>query len=157
MKRMHVHVSVDDLAESVRFYNSLFAAAPTVLKDDYAKWMLDDPRVNFAISNHAAATGLNHLGIQVDTDEELAEIEQRAVAAGLFTRPERDAVCCYARSDKQWLTDPQGIIWEAFHTTGTHSTYGGQRAAGEACCAPTAKPKVKLGEAAACASGSGCC
>jgi catechol 2,3-dioxygenase-like lactoylglutathione lyase family enzyme len=157
MKRLHVHVSVKDLQESVRFYRGLFAAEPMVLKDDYAKWMLDDPRVNFAISTRAEATGLDHLGIQVESDAELAEVEQRAVDAGLVAVPEMGSNCCYAQSDKHWITDPQGIVWEAFHTVGEIPTYGGQRTTDEACCAPAAKPKIKLGEVARCAPGSNCC
>jgi catechol 2,3-dioxygenase-like lactoylglutathione lyase family enzyme len=157
MKRLHVHVSVNNLAESVRFYRGLFAAAPTVLKDDYAKWMLDDPRVNFAISTRGDPAGLNHLGIQVDSADELAEIESRAMQAGLVPLPEAGANCCYAQSDKQWLTDPQGIVWEAFHTVGELPVYGGQRDQGSACCAPAVtKPRIRLGEMA-CKPGSGCC
>jgi len=160
MKRLHVHVSVKDLADSIRFYTGLFAAEPTVLKDDYAKWMLEDPRVNFAISMRSEATGLNHLGIQVESDDELAEIEQRAMAAGLAAIPEMGVNCCYAESDKQWITDPQGIVWEAFYSKGEIPVYGGQRDSKEACCAPaasTSKPRVKPGEVAACGAGSGCC
>jgi catechol 2,3-dioxygenase-like lactoylglutathione lyase family enzyme len=156
MKRLHVHVSVANLADSVRFYRGLFASEPTVLKDDYAKWMLDDPRVNFAISTRGDAVGLNHLGIQAESADELAEIEQRALSAGLLVEPEAGANCCYAQSDKQWLADPQGIVWEAFHTVGEIPVYGGQRASGEACCAPATKPRIPLGQAA-CAPGSGCC
>ena len=158
MKRLHVHVSVNDLSESVRFYRGLFAAEPTVVKHDYAKWMLDDPRVNFAISTRSNQTGLNHLGIQVESLAELDEIEQRATNAGLVSSPEKGANCCYAHSDKQWLTDPQGIVWEAFHTVGEIPTYSGQRhAANDACCAPTAKPDIKPSEIAACTTNSGCC
>jgi len=157
MKRLHVHVSVRDLDESIRFYQGLFAAEPTVRKDDYAKWMLEDPRVNFAISTRQTEPGLNHLGIQVDSDAELAEIEQRAVDAGLVAVPEGGANCCYAQSDKQWLADPQGIVWEAFHTKGEIPTYGGQRDSGAACCAPAVKPRIKLGTAPSCEAGSGCC
>lgn len=139
MKRLHVHVSVNDLAESIRFYSGLFATAPTVEKSDYAKWLLDDPRVNFAISTRAQATGVNHLGIQAEDAEELAEIEQRACVAGIASQPEAGANCCYARSDKHWLEDPQGIVWEAFHTMGDIPVYGANRMAGTdkaACCAP---------------------
>lgn len=157
MKRLHVHIAVKDLAESLRFYKGLFATEPTVLKDDYAKWMLDDPRVNFAISTRSAETGLNHLGIQVESDEELAEIEQRAIQTGMQPVAEKAANCCYAQSDKQWLTDPQGIVWEAFYSKGEIPVYGGQRATGSACCTPAAKPTIKIGEAAACGTGSGCC
>lgn len=140
MKRLHVHVSVNDLAESIRFYSGLFATAPTVEKKDYAKWMLDDPRVNFAISTRAQATGVNHLGIQAEDAEELAEIERRARVAGISSQPEVDANCCYARSDKHWLEDPQGIVWEAFHTMGDIPVYGANRMAEReksACCAPS--------------------
>jgi catechol 2,3-dioxygenase-like lactoylglutathione lyase family enzyme len=157
MKRLHVHLSVKDLDESVRFYRGLFAAEPTILKPDYAKWMLEDPRVNFAISTRSEETGLNHLGIQVESDAELAEIEQRAVEAGLVTVPEQGAACCYAQSDKQWLADPQGVVWEAFHTVGEIPTYGGQRNATDACCAPAIKPKVKLGDIAVRSSQGKCC
>jgi len=157
MKRLHVHVSVKDLSESVRFYRGLFAAEPTVLKHDYAKWMLEDPLVNFAISTRSSETGLNHLGIQVESLAELDEIEQRAVDAGLAASPEKGANCCYAQSDKQWLTDPQGIVWEAFHTVGEIPTYGGQRNANDACCAPATKPDITLSEIATCSTNSGCC
>lgn len=152
MKRLHVHVSVKDLDQSIQFYSGLFATSPSVRKNDYAKWMLEDPRVNFAISTRADAVGVNHLGIQAETAEELAEIERRAVVAGLNAEPEPGANCCYARSDKHWLEDPQGVVWEAFHSLGDIPVYGGERAAGEACC--VAKPEST---ATACSSGSGCC
>lgn len=157
MKRLHIHVSVKDLDESIRFYSGLFAAKPTVQKGDYAKWMLEDPRVNFAISTRTEATGLNHLGIQVESAEDLAEIEQRAISAGLASMPETNANCCYAQSDKHWLTDPQGIVWEAFHTTGDIPTYGGQRDAKTACCAPVTQPKIKLSDIPVCGANSNCC
>lgn len=157
MKRLHVHVSVKNLSESIRFYSGLFAAAPAVEKADYAKWMLDDPRVNFAISTRADAVGVNHLGIQAENADELAEIEQRAKVADLGGAPERNASCCYARSDKHWLEDPQGIVWEAFHSMGEIPVYGagrdGKAADSEACCAPTASataPAVSCGASAAC-------
>lgn len=152
MKRLHVHVSVKDLDQSISFYSGLFATAPSVRKTDYAKWLLDDPRVNFAISTRADTVGVNHLGIQAETAEELADIERRAAVAGLNAEPETGANCCYARSDKHWLEDPQGVVWEAFHTLGDIPVYGGERAASEACC--VAKPETK---AAACSAGSGCC
>ncbi len=163
MKRLHVHVSVSDLSESVRFYRGLFAAEPTVLKNDYAKWMLEDPRVNFAISTRSNQTGLRHLGIQAESVTELDEIEQRATNAGLVPLPEKGANCCYAQSDKQWLTDPQGIVWEAFHTVGDIPTYSGQRNAKDVCCAPEDAEKSVLlkGTASAvpqtCSTNSGCC
>ena len=126
MKRLHVHVSVDDLAQSIRFYASLFAAEPTVTKPDYAKWMLDDPRVNFAISQRNTRTGLNHLGLQVDSAEELAGIRTQFAAADEGSvSDEKDVSCCYARSDKHWVRDPQGIAWEAFHSLGKVEFYDG--------------------------------
>ena len=159
MKRLHIHASVKDLAESVRFYSGLFAAEPTVLKEDYAKWMVDDPRVNFAISTRVGMTGINHLGIQAESAEELVEIEQRAKLADLGGEPEAGANCCYARSDKHWLQDPQGIVWEAFHTMGDIPVYGGGRpgkeASEQACCAP-ALP-AEPAKAASCGAGAGCC
>ncbi|WP_374576241.1 ArsI/CadI family heavy metal resistance metalloenzyme [Phenylobacterium sp.] len=124
MKRLHVHVSVEDLKKSVGFYSTLFGAEPTVLKDDYAKWMLDDPRVNFAISARARAPGLDHLGVQVDSGEELAELATRLNAAGQTTRDQTAATCCYAKSDKAWVVDPDGVRWETFHTFGEAVTYG---------------------------------
>jgi catechol 2,3-dioxygenase-like lactoylglutathione lyase family enzyme len=127
MKRFHVHVSVKDLPESIRFYSKLFGAEPSVTKSDYAKWMLDDPRVNFAISHNkcGSTTGLNHLGLQVDSEEELSALETRFAAAGLGGVEEHGATCCYAKSDKTWLQDPQGIAWENFHTLGSVPVFGG--------------------------------
>lgn len=144
MKRFHVHVSVDDLAANVRFYSALFQAEPTVLKDDYAKWMLDDPRINFAVSQRGSDTGVDHLGLQVDTDAELAELEQRFAGAALPVTTQQGTTCCYARSDKHWTLDPQGIAWESFHTLDSAPTYGQQQApaSGGACCVPTAAPVV---------------
>ena len=124
MKRLHVHVNVEDLAESIGFYSTLFAAEPTVLKDDYAKWMLDDPRVNFAISDRKDKTGINHLGIQVDDDEELAELSERLASAGREVVEQKDAACCYARGNKAWVTDPQGVAWESFATSGSIDIFG---------------------------------
>ena len=147
MKRLHVHVSVDDLAQSIRFYSTLFAAEPTVVKDDYAKWMLDDPRVNFAISKLCAReAGISHLGIQAEDETELAEIYDRLARAGRPTVEEKGATCCYAQSDKQWIADPQGVPWETFYTYGEAEIYGEgalaklreaeERAA--CCCEPAA-------------------
>jgi catechol 2,3-dioxygenase-like lactoylglutathione lyase family enzyme len=124
MKRLHVHVAVDDLARSTRFYSTLFGAEPAVLKDDYAKWMLDDPRVNFAISERASGAGVDHLGIQVDSGEELAELAARLKGAGEVTRDQQATTCCYARSDKAWVDDPDGVRWETFFTFGAATTYG---------------------------------
>jgi catechol 2,3-dioxygenase-like lactoylglutathione lyase family enzyme len=124
MKRLHVHLAVEDLAKSIGFYSTLFGVAPTVLKDDYAKWMLDDPRANFAISDRAAAVGVDHLGIQVESGAELAELAGRLKAAGEVTRDQEAATCCYARSDKAWVNDPNGLRWETFHTVGEAVTFG---------------------------------
>ena len=139
MKRLHVHVSVADLADSIRFYSTLFAAEPTVRKDDYAKWMLDDPRVNFAISKRDKATGVRHLGIQVETHGELAEVFARLDHAERPVLDEGQTTCCYAKSEKSWIEDPQGVQWETFLTTGESTVYGsgleGTRAM--PCCEPT--------------------
>jgi hypothetical protein len=156
MKRMHVHVSEKDLDESIGFYSGLFATSPTVRKDDYAKWMLEDPVVNFAISTRGGVVGVNHLGIQAESDVELAEIERRAASAGLGAQPEAGANCCYARSDKHWLEDPQGIVWEAFHTMEEIPVYGTGRddvTEDSACCVPAGQAT----QAAACGADSHCC
>lgn len=118
MRRMHVHVGVRDLDSAITFYNAMFAAVPVVVKDDYAKWMLDDPRVNFAISVHPAGRGLGHLGFQVDAADELSAIRADLEGTGADLRIEEDALCCYAVSDKVWVNDPAGLSWEMFHTTG---------------------------------------
>ena len=124
MKRFHVHVAVEDVAHSVAFYSTLFASPPTILKPDYAKWMLDDPRVNFAISKHGAAPGIDHLGIQVEDAAELGEVHARLARAQGPVVKEEAATCCYAKSDKQWIADPQGIAWETFLTHGESTVYG---------------------------------
>ena len=125
MKRLHVHVGVDDLAQSIRFYSTLFAAEPTVVKSDYAKWMLEDPRVNFAISaGQHAGKGIEHLGIQVESGEELEEVYGRLKAAGRPVLEEGATTCCYAKSEKSWIADPQGVTWEAFFTKGEATVYG---------------------------------
>ena len=140
MKRFHVHVSVDDLQGNIRFYSSLFGAAPTVEKPDYAKWMLDDPRVNFAISQRGAAPGVNHLGFQVESEEELKSLRERVAAAEIEALDEAGAACCYAKSDKYWVQDPQGLPWETFHTLGDIPVFGKDAVAAEpaktGCCAP---------------------
>ena len=118
MKRFHVHLHVDDLAKSIAFYSGLFAAKPARVEDDYAKWMLEDPRVNFAISTRGGKPGLNHLGFQVDEAHELTELKARARGADLALMDEGATSCCYARSEKHWVTDPQGVPWEHFHTLG---------------------------------------
>jgi lactoylglutathione lyase len=140
MKRFHVHVSVQDLAASIRFYSSVFGTQPSVEKPDYAKWMLEDPRVNFAISQRGAAPGVNHLGIQVDSAEELTSLREQVAAADLQARDEIGANCCYARSDKYWVQDPQGIAWETFHTLGSIPVFGEHASVEDqsTCCTPEA-------------------
>jgi catechol 2,3-dioxygenase-like lactoylglutathione lyase family enzyme len=138
MKRFHVHVAVNELAQSVRFYSSLFGQAPSVEKPDYAKWMLEDPRVNFAISKRGAPAGVEHLGFQVDSIDELNALTTQARAANLSVHDEMAATCCYANSDKGWIHDPQGIAWEAFVTHGEATTYSGTSAQDNACCTPQA-------------------
>jgi catechol 2,3-dioxygenase-like lactoylglutathione lyase family enzyme len=140
MKRFHVHVAVDNIQDNIRFYSSVFGAAPAVVKDDYAKWMLDDPRVNFAISTRGARTGLDHLGFQVESDAELKRMKQNLISAQAPILEENEKDCCYAKSDKYWVTDPQGIAWETFHTLETVPVYGEvrpvKREAAAACCSP---------------------
>lgn len=146
MKRLHVHVGVNDLDQSIGFYSTLFGTGPSVRKDDYAKWMLDDPRVNFAISSgQHAAKGIEHLGIQVESNEELAEVYGRLKAADRPVLEEGATTCCYAKSEKSWIADPDGVVWEAFLTNGEATIYGhspalsalSDNAAEMACCAPT--------------------
>jgi catechol 2,3-dioxygenase-like lactoylglutathione lyase family enzyme len=140
MKRFHVHVAVPDLEKSIRFYSTMFGAEPAVVKPDYAKWMLDDPRVNFAISRRGGAAGVNHLGFQVDEAAELAQMHARLQAADAGVVEEKNVSCCYANSDKYWVTDPAGVAWETFHSLGTVPFYRGTGAAVakvDACCAPT--------------------
>ena len=160
MKRFDVHVSVDDLAQSTRFYSTLFAAEPSVIKDDYAKWMLDDPRVNFAISKLDGRTaGISHLGIQAEDETELAEVYDRLSRAERPIVEAKGTTCCYARSDKQWIADPQGVPWETFFTYGEATVYGegslaklneaNERAV---CCEPSFAEPVKEPAAA-----DGCC
>lgn len=137
MNRLHVHIAVQDLAESVRYYTALFGEEPSVRKEDYAKWLLDDPRVNFAISARGRPPGLNHLGIQVETPAQLAAITQRLRSVEIPLHEENDAHCCYARSDKTWSTDPAGIRWESFYSRGTHAGSGRDTASANqqaACC-----------------------
>lgn len=153
MKRFHVHVSVSDLSESIRFYSRLFGAEPSVTKPDYAKWMLEDPRVNFAISTRRQSVGVNHLGFQVESDHELRHMQAQLVVADAKMIQEDAQPCCYARSDKYWVTDPTGIAWETFHTLETIPVFGEETSgpADGTCCVPIAsigRPK---------ATGSTCC
>jgi catechol 2,3-dioxygenase-like lactoylglutathione lyase family enzyme len=148
MKRFHVHVGVTDLDASIRFYSSLFGVPPAVHKPDYAKWMIDEPRVNFAIStgNHV---GVSHLGLEGDSADELAAIRQRFAAADPRIEDEPNAACCHARSDKHWATDPQGIRWEGFHSRGLLEDEPGARVpmqSGASCCSSTGSPAVSAGE-----------
>ena len=145
MKRLHVHVAVDDLSNSIRFYSTLFGAEPTVLKDDYAKWMIEDPRVNFAISKGSETRrGIEHLGIQAEDSEELSQVYGRLKAAERPVVDEGCTTCCYARSEKSWIADPDGIVWEAFLTSGESTVYGESVALGtlsdslddDRCCLP---------------------
>ena len=154
MKRFHVHLSVPDLQSSIGFYSRLFGAEPTVRKDDYAKWMIDDPRVNFAISSRGARAGLNHLGLQADSADELAAIGSGFSAADSSTVvTETEAQCCYAVSNKHWVQDPQGIPWEAFHSLDTIPIFGGASDGGVARAAACGARS----DAPAAAAASGCC
>ncbi len=168
MNRLHVHVAVSDLAKSIAFYSTLFDARPSVLKPDYAKWMLDDPRVNFAISQRAAApgadppgsskacaAGVDHLGIQVESDRDLGDVAKRLSAAGADVARQHQASCCYAKSNKAWVKDPDGISWETFHTTGAATTYGEDTASLAAAAKPDAAAPccgsgAEAGKAACC-------
>ena len=166
MKRFHVHVAVEDLDQSVKFYSTLFATEPTTLKPDYAKWMLEDPRVNFAISQRGAEPGIEHLGIQVENEPELNEVYARLNKAERPVIEEKATTCCYANSDKQWIADPTGISWETFLTHGEATVYGGgldatpEQQSDSACCAPACctpaagelQPAQQKAKAA-----SGCC
>jgi catechol 2,3-dioxygenase-like lactoylglutathione lyase family enzyme len=146
MKRLHVHVGVADLDQSIRFYSTLFAAEPSVRKDDYAKWMLDDPRVNFAISSGNAHKGVEHLGIQVEDADQLSDVYARLKAADRPVLEEGKTTCCYAKSEKSWISDPDGVVWEAFLTNGEATVYGDSidlsavspSASTGNCCVPTA-------------------
>ena len=160
MKRFHVHVSVADLGESIGFYSRLFSMAPTVQKTDYAKWMLDDPRVNFAISTWNAAKGVNHLGLQADSEDELAVIGAHfADADHASAVAEPQANCCYALSNKHWVQDPQGIAWEAFHTLATIPTFSTQAkiAAAAGCCDASPTACASSGEDAHAGTAARCC
>lgn len=160
MKRFHVHLHVADLAQSIGFYSQLFAAAPSRQESDYAKWMLEDPPVNFAISTRGQQPGIDHLGIQTDNPDDLAQLKARAQAADLALLDEGTTTCCYAKSEKHWVTDPQGVAWEHFHTLGNIPVFREAEAGAEAaaCCTPasaTVAPQPVA--AAAVASATGCC
>jgi catechol 2,3-dioxygenase-like lactoylglutathione lyase family enzyme len=155
MKRLHVHVAVSDLSQSVGFYSALFAAHPTVLKTDYAKWMLDDPRVNFAISTRGREPGLDHLGIQVENQPELHEVYGRLRQAGGNMIEQGETTCCYAKSEKSWIDDPAGIAWETFHTTGESTIYGDGSGENQARIAHEKQSACRAPQTAP--SSSGCC
>jgi hypothetical protein len=169
MKRFHIHVAVDDLASNIGFYSGMFGQQPSVVKDDYAKWMLDDPRINFAISSRGLKAGVDHLGFQVDSDDELMQLREQVGKADIAARDQIDAACCYANSNKYWTTDPQGIAWETFHTLGDIPTFGadaqkvvtatGSAVAG-ACCAPAKEAQAAAsccGPAKAAEPAGACC
>jgi len=144
MKRLHLHVAVNDLERGIEFYEALFGAAPTSRKPDYAKWRLDDPHVNFAISARGAPAGVDHVGIEVDSSEELAEVSGRMEKAGeVFDRGA--TACCYAESEKAWVRDPQGVAWEAFHTTGETTSYGREAQVTDARIASAGAPSPAAG------------
>lgn len=157
MKRLHIHISVNDLEESAKFYATLFAAEPTVKKADYAKWVVEDPHVNFAISARGRKAGIEHLGIQAEDEEELGVIYERLAKANRPTLSEENTTCCYAQSEKQWVADPQGVIWETFYTHGESTVYGQsaeiEKIAGAVCC----EPKSAQSESASAPSNAACC
>ena len=161
MKRFHVHAHVEDLQASIAFYSKMFAAEPTRIEADYAKWMIEDPRLNFAISTRGGKPGVDHLGIQTDTEEELATLKSQAAAADMTLLDVGEATCCYAHSDKYWLTDPQGIAWEQFHTLGNVPVFGDEsptlREPAAACCASDAPRGKPIGIAVKGASSGSCC
>jgi hypothetical protein len=159
MKRFHVHVAVEDVKSSINFYSHLFAAAPTIEKHDYAKWMLEDPRVNFAISARGAKPGVEHLGIQVESSKELVSVYERLKNLEKPILDEGNTTCCYAKSEKSWVNDPAGVPWEVFHTFGESTVYGGgpvqskaeAKEASAGCCGPAiAAPQTKPHPAACC-------
>ena len=152
MNRFHVHLNVADLDASIRFYSELFASEPSVRKPDYAKWMLEDPRINFAISTRSTTPGLDHFGMQTDDVAELAELKARAEAADMALLDEGNTTCCYARSEKHWVTDPQGIAWEHFHTLGDIPVFNeaAPSSAPGACCTPSAAAPAPAAPRAAC-------
>ena len=159
MKRFHVHAHVEDMQASVAFYSKLFGAEPSRRELDYAKWMLEDPRLNFAISTRGGKPGVDHLGFQTDTEEELAALKARAEAADMALLDEGETSCCYARSEKHWVTDPQGIAWEHFHTLDSIPVFSEEArpvsAEATACCAPRSPPGKPIGIAVK--SATSCC
>ena len=145
MKRLHVHLAVEDLQKNIEFYSTMFGTKPTVQHEDYAKWMLDDPRVNFAISNRSEQLGLDHLGIQAENDQELQDIKQCLDNTQSSIETQEATSCCYAESDKHWVTDPQGIAWESFHSLKSIPTFNDEKMVADnnasSCCTPAPEPK----------------
>lgn len=164
MKRFHVHIGVSDLDAGIGFYSALFGTGPSIAKGDYAKWMLDDPRVNFAISTRGKKEGLDHLGIQAENEEELAQLHARLTDAQLPVATQDNATCCYASSDKHWTLDPANIAWESFHTLGEASVFGEAlpsatelKRAASACCIPLARKSAEANSCCVPAEASPCC
>lgn len=140
MKRLHIHIGVKNMEESIRFYNALFGETPSKQKEDYAKWMLDDPHVNFAISTRVGTSGLDHLGIQVDAPSELEALRGKMSAANISTHSDGETTCCYAKSEKSWIEDPNGVAWEAYHTMEDVQIFSEEHKSDSTCCAPDTKP-----------------
>lgn len=166
MKRMHIHIAVNNINESISFYSKLFAAIPSVVREDYVKWDLDDPAVNFAISNRGLSSGINHLGIQVESDDELKEIAQRLNDADIDSSTQEGQSCCYSRSNKHWILDPQGIAWESFHTLAAIPVFGEDAVTDSsdetsACCIPLRHDQTNDAKADCCIphenDAAGCC
>lgn len=160
MKRLHVHVRVKNLSDSVEFYNALFGAEPVKLKPDYAKWMLDDPRINFAISTRAGTVGVDHMGIQVDNADELGELREHMSQANISTHSNGETTCCYARSEKSWVEDPNGVAWETYHTMADAQVYHGTDDAVEAssaCCTPATSQDACSASGPELTGGAACC
>ncbi|TXH07613.1 MAG: glyoxalase/bleomycin resistance/dioxygenase family protein [Candidatus Moraniibacteriota bacterium] len=155
MKRMYIHLGVKNIDESVKFYNALFGTEPAKLKPDYAKWMLEDPRINFAISTRAGKVGVDHMGLQVDDVSELNVLREQMSAANISTHSDGETTCCYAKSEKSWVEDPNGVAWEAYHTMEDAQIFSGSDKSSEegACCVPETKPQVACSMPAK----KGCC
>ena len=157
MKRFHVHVHVEDLARNIAFYSAMFNQAPSRTEGDYAKWMLQDPPVNFAISTRGGQPGVDHLGIQVESSEELQVLKAQAAQADMALLDEGETTCCYARSDKYWVTDPQGIAWEQFHTLDNIPVFREGAASAGACCTPAAPAQPAQASCCTPAAATSCC
>lgn len=157
MKRMHIHLGVKNIDESVKFYKALFGVEPTKLKPDYAKWMLEDPRINFAISTRTGTVGVDHMGLQVDDSSELNALRAQMSVANISTHSEGETTCCYAKSEKSWVEDPNGVAWEAYHTMEDAQLFSGdgKSSEGVTCCSPESKPKISCGLPPK--TKSGCC